>query len=368
MKVLHLLAGGDVGGIETLMRDYAKYSKHENHFIMLWGRDGKATTVIRAEGCPVVELQLKKGQELKGFRYIRKYCIKNHLDAVIAHHAAPLAHLYLLGLKYLMKNIKTIAYAHGAAEDMFRINDKKGLWLRKKILTLSLKRADAVVAISNFVGKSLIDCFDTPVGKIHVIYNGTPLPEYQAPKVDKKRGKFKIVYVGRLIKEKGVQLTLEALSKLKTDKEWSFYVIGDGPYRKQLEETSKNLGIDEKVIFMGSRSDVPQQLEEADIFIHFPVWREGFGITIIEAMAAGLVCICGNVGAIPEIITDGDNGYLIEYLNRDVLADVLADVLDKYDTSEMGRIRKNAVERAKQFSIESYTEKFEKVVGYYTIR
>lgn len=55
---------------------------------------------------------------------------------------------------------------------------------------------------------------------------------------------------------------------------------------------------------MGTRYNIPELLNDADIFIHMPEWEEGFGITIIEAMAAGVICVCSNNGAISEIINN----------------------------------------------------------------
>lgn len=363
MNVLHLLAGGDIGGIETLMSNYARYSENRNHFIMLWGENGSATNQIRSEGSPVIELKLHRGKELSSFKFVKDYCKENKIDVAIVHHAAPLAHLYLIGIKRMYPNIKIVTYAHGAAEDMSRKEKKQGLWLRKKILSKSLQKADAVVAISDCVKKSLVDYFGTPIDNIHIIFNGTPLSIYQNLCGHIDSNTIRLIYVGRLIEQKGVQLTLKALSKMKTNKKWKFVIIGDGSYRQELETMSKDLGLETYVEFLGKRTDIPQQLNNADIFVHFPLWREGFGITIIEAMAVGLVCICANVGAIPEIVTDGINGFLVEYRDTDALADALADALERYNTSEVRRIKLSAKERAKNFSIEKFVRQLDELIS-----
>jgi len=357
MKILHLMAGGNVGGIEILMKDFAGFSRHENHYMMIWGSDGATTQLLRQRNCPVTELKTTAKTSLKQFRIIENYCREQKIDLAIAHHAAPLAHLFLRHLKRKCPWLKTVAYAHGNAVNMARENEKRGLWLRKWVLARSLKRADLVVAISRSVAESLTGYFGTPKEKIRVIYNGTDLSAHAQQKPRPKERAVKLIYVGRLIELKGVQLTLRALAALKTDRPWCFQIVGDGPYRQELERQSRELGIAEQVHFLGERLDVPQLLADADLFVHMPVWEEGFGITIIEAMAAGKVCVCGDSGAISEIITHGVDGFLVPKQDVAALAGCLQAQFDQEQNWEM--IGKAAKERAKAFSVEIFVRELD---------
>jgi len=87
-----------------------------------------------------------------------------------------------------------------------------------------------------------------------------------------------------------------------------------------------------------------------------PVWEEGFDITVVEAMAAGCVCICAAKGGIPEIIEDGVNGYLIKSGTAEELADILQEVIPQYVEGKFVDAQKNAVRRSRDFSIETYSE------------
>lgn len=88
--------------------------------------------------------------------------------------------------------------------------------------------------------------------------------------------------------------------------------------------------------------------------MHFPVCEEGFGLTIVEAMSAGLVCICGNRGAVTEIIQDGVNGYVVN--NIDELSSRIEICLtNAYGGADL-RMRENARKNAEDFSIEKYSE------------
>lgn len=257
-------------------------------------------------------------------------------------------------LKNRYHNLRTVAYAHGAAEDMCRRNDPKGLIIRKKILKASLKRSTKVIAISNDVKKSLIEYLGIPENQISVIYNGIDTSRFTTNVQENLNNPVRLIYVGRLIKEKGVQLTLEALSNLPKGLNWTFDIIGDGSYRKELEQQVNALELKAQVHFMGNCSNIPELLKEHDVFIHMPEWDEGFGITIIEAMAAGLLCICREKGGIPEIVTHGKDGILI--YSRKELTEVLADILSRSEKYQVLKLRENAIIRAKDFDIKQFSK------------
>ena len=136
--------------------------------------------------------------------------------------------------------------------------------------------------------------------------------------------------------------------------------VGDGDYRAQLESDAENLRIEKYCKFAGIREDVPQILADSDIFVHSCIWEEGFGIGIVEAMAAGKVCICSNSGAIPEIITDGVNGYLSEKGNSKALAEAIMTVVDNKDNWENIQIRARTT--AYKFNMMNFVSRLDKVV------
>lgn len=348
MKIVHLLAGGNIGGIETLCKDYVNYSKHENLIVILWD-NGPLGKEMQKLGIKVVCLHASRKNALSIIRRVAKLCKDEKADALIAHHAAPISHLSLLYMKKYNRHLCTIAYAHGNANDMIRIQDKKGRWLRKLILKTSLKCADQVVAISKSVKDSLVNCFDTPKEKITVIYNGISLSRFNVPYKSNSGNTLRIIYVGRLIREKGVQSILKALTYLQPKEKYHLKIVGDGPYRTVLEAFVQEQGLTDMVDFLGSRRDIPELLSESDVFIHTPLWEEGLGITILEAMAEGKICICAKAGAIPEIITNGIDGFLIEKGNAEQLANTINTVVGMNNDKKQN-ISRNAKMRAKCFS------------------
>ena len=86
--------------------------------------------------------------------------------------------------------------------------------------------------------------------------------------------------------------------------------------------------------------------------MHPAIWQEGFGITIAEALSYGKICIASNRGAIPEIIESKKNGFLFEAEDSDALANIIKYVCSTMSKEQRLEIQKNAVERARDFSIE----------------
>ncbi len=314
-NVLHILAGGGTGGIEVLCEEYAYKSKHKNVFLILWN-PGVVSDEMRENGVDVVEVNAAKLGFVKTAREIEKTVKEYDIDTVVVHHGSPISHLHMQLVKMRHHDIRTVTYSHGLAGVMCRDEKKRGLTFRRAVLKWSLNKSDIIVAVSDISKRSLIETFGADAQKIHVIYNGIELKDYDTEKYESRAAhnaaKPEVIYVGRLIEGKGVQITLQALASVGDRLDFHFTVVGDGEYRGQLESLAARLGIDDKVTFMGSRRDVPRLLGRADVFVHVPTLEEGFGITIVEAMASGLVCICSRSGAIVELVHDGVDGILVD--------------------------------------------------------
>ena len=274
MKIMHLLAAGGTGGIETLCKNYAMYSAHDNTFVIIWGKDGDTYLEMRKNGADVIQLNASKKRPLQTLRRIDAIRRERKIDTVVVHHGAPLSHLYLVLVKKKAGNhIWTITYAHGNAEVIYRIHDRRWRFLRKRVLKYTLQNTDQIVAISQSVKESLVKYLNASEKKICVVYNGVDTKKFNHADLHPFSYPRRLIYVGRLVREKGVQITLKALAGLPEKLEWRFQIIGDGPFRKELEHMAAELNLQGKVQFLGIRSDIPRLLEKADIFIHMPVLK-----------------------------------------------------------------------------------------------
>ena len=93
---MHLLASGGTGGIETLCRDYAQYSHHENTFVFLWGKDDARYLEMKENGADVIQLNASKKHLFRMLKQIDDIRKSKQIQIVVAHHAAPMEYVYLI--------------------------------------------------------------------------------------------------------------------------------------------------------------------------------------------------------------------------------------------------------------------------------
>jgi glycosyltransferase involved in cell wall biosynthesis len=186
-----------------------------------------------------------------------------------------------------------------------------------------------------------------------VIYNGINVDDYSYfNKPLQKDNQNIIVSVGRLVKLKNYETAIRALSKI-SDFSYQYWIIGSGSLESQLKEIVNSLNLESKVKFLGFRKDIPQLLYQADIFLQTSLW-EGFGLAVVEAMAAGLPVVVSNVPGVREVVAEestetSEVGFLIDTLSDDDIADKLSKLIN--DPSLCLRMGQNAQLRASKFDI-----------------
>ena len=349
-KVLHILSSGSTGGIEIMMADFATYSTLENVFVFVWD-EGPNAERIKSTGCTTYFIDCHRIGPINTIRKICKLSKVEHPDVIISHHGNGFIRLTAQCAKKICNIKSNIIYVHSNAHDQIRQEIGIKSFLMNCMSRYCFKKANGYIAISESVKNSLVDYLKIKPQKIRVIYNGVNLERFINCQHDLE-DRIHFVFVGRLIKEKGVQIALSALSKLPDEIKWDFTVAGDGKYRVQLEQLAKSLGIDNKVFFLGTCHDIPSLLSKMDVFIHSCIWKEGFGIGLAEAMSAGKICIGSKIGAIPELIDDNKTGYLFEANNVESLANT---ILKAYNNEkEWKRIQQNAINKSQQYNLENY--------------
>lgn len=146
-----------------------------------------------------------------------------------------------------------------------------------------------------------------PANKIVTIHNGIPdSPERARPGGDS--GVVKILMVARFVRQKDHATLLRALPELNGRAEVLF--AGGGPLRQEMEELARELGVAQHVRFLGDRHDIPDLLASSHIFA-LPTNWEGFPISILEGMRAGLPIIASDVGGVSEAVKDGVTGFTV---------------------------------------------------------
>lgn len=347
MKILHMLALGGAGGIESLCVDIARYSKDENYFYFFWG-GGENAERIKLYTPNVVIRNFKNRNILKEYISFSDYVLKNNIECIIVQGMSPAMSIFLgIFLKY-HNNVMGCQYLHANSEDLF---SKK---IMKALFKWFYRYADGCIAISESVKESMKNICNTEY--IQVIYNGTDCKKYNLSKNEKKHSTVRLLYVGRIVKKKGLSLLIDALSQL--DLPFELDIVGGGTEEEELKKKVMALGLGERIKFAGVQWNIEQWLSEADIFVHPATWQEGFGITLIEAMAAGVPCVAFERGAIPEIITDNVNGYLAREVSVQSYLQRLRFAILQWNTEpeKFLEVSRKAKERAQYFDIHRFVD------------
>ena len=189
---------------------------------------------------------------------------------------------------------------------------------------LAYSFAHRIVVNSQAAAKRLRD-EGVRAGKIAHIANGLDLARY-AP-VRAALGNRVVTTVANLRPGKGHEVLLDAAARVVAGHpSVRFQIVGDGPRREELVRRAEALGLSGKVTFLGHSDDVPAILRESDVFA-FPSFMEASPNAVLEAMAAGLPVVASNVGGIPEVVTNGENGLLVPPGEAEALASGILRVL-----------------------------------------
>lgn len=166
-----------------------------------------------------------------------------------------------------------------------------------------------------------------------------------------------ILSVGRLVWKKGFDYSLQALSLLDID--FQYTIIGEGVDKERLQYAAYQLGIANKVIFAGKQphDKIAEYLNEADIYLQ-PSVQEGFCNAVLEAQASGLICIVSNAEGLPENVEDGKSGFVVPKRNSKAIAEKIKYVISLTD-AERQAISDYAVARVRSnFDVKDQIRKF----------
>lgn len=172
---------------------------------------------------------------------------------------------------------------------------------------------EATIVANNWLKNMLIQDFNVPAQKLRLYPYGYDQAAFtdrmkQASDVRKPAGKKVIMFAGRLIELKAPHHLTGALAGLKKQRsDWVCWIVGEGDMQVKLRAQIKALGLEDDVVFWGKRQDVPQMLQQADIFVQ-PSLLDNQPLSVIEAQLAGLPVIVSDSGGLPEMVSNGQTG------------------------------------------------------------
>jgi colanic acid/amylovoran biosynthesis glycosyltransferase len=216
--------------------------------------------------------------------------------------------------------VPLVAHFHGLDVSSSLVEDR---WYRWSLLR-NLSRFAAIVVVGEHQEKWMLD-HGVPRERLHLIPCGAPVSEYNAEAI-RAADRVRFMAVSRLVAWKGVDLTIRAFAEVAAKiREAELLIVGEGPERAALQALAVSLGVADRVTFAGacSSAEVRKYYETSHIFVqhsisHASGWVEGFGVTIVEAAAAGLPVVVSRSGGIGPQVVHGETGFLVK--ERDVVA------------------------------------------------
>ncbi|MBI2910192.1 MAG: glycosyltransferase family 4 protein [Chloroflexi bacterium] len=186
------------------------------------------------------------------------------------------------------------------------------------------------VAISRYTAREL-ESLGQPASKIRLVpcgIDGSEIKRYPKEPSDKVN----LLFVGHYRPRKGVDHLVDAFCRLNAENA-VLHLVGkkeDPQYFERIVAMARENGLEDRIIFHGQvdRDQLSHLYSQADIFV-FPSLQEGFGIVLLEAMSYGLPIVASNVSAIPELVIDGENGFLVPPADPDALAAAITKLIEE---------------------------------------
>lgn len=316
MRVLHLrtLSGTGGGPEKTIFNSSYRLKEYgcNTDIVYIVDPDSKAIPSLEdlssRLGVNLIWIKEKSGFSIDTIRKLKGIFLDSSYDIVHSHD--------------YKSNLFAVLLARGAGcRVVITLHGYNPTTLRERIYycldRFSFKKSDAIITPAYYLKRYIEKKYRADPDKVSVIYNGIDISDYEfMPSIRKGSDSLtsKIIYAGRLSREKRVFLLIEAVRILISDGFNVFLTIaGDGRERPALEELVKKEGISSSVLFTGyiSQGELRSLLYEQDILV-LPSEREGLPNVLLEAMAVGVAAVASRVGGVDELIRDGIDGLLFD--------------------------------------------------------
>lgn len=325
IKILQVINNLGSGGAERLIATYVPkmIAKGYQVDILLLQEAGSIyIEELEKLGVNIISLSENRKYSLRNIYLLRKIIKKGRYNIIHAH-LFPTIYFVALATLFL-KEIKLFYTEHNTFNR--RRKYKFFSILERKIYA----RYKKIICISNSVEKNLKDFLKKDINTI-IIYNGIEINKFKAAKcLEYKELGYNLsiedkllIMVGSFTEQKDQGTLIEALKFLP--QEYKILLIGDGIRRRKMEELTKKLNLKERVIFLGVRKDVKRILKLGKISVLSSKW-EGFGLVVVEAMAAEIPVLVTNVEGVREIVINPEQ--LFEVGNAKELAIKILKIVD----------------------------------------
>ncbi len=363
MKILMVVTSLNVGGAERQVADLADKLVERGHVVKIVYLTGKPVTLPQNPSIEIIPLNItfSLNNFIKAVKKIKKIVKDFNPDIVHTHMIH--ANIFMRIVRIFVPFPVLICTAHN-----FKEEGKKGsLKLREFLYRIT----DPLCDITTQVGKSGMERYVknkiTPANKIIYMPNGIDVNKFQRNELIREKmrkemnldeGFFVWLAVGRLVSQKNYNCLLQAFKKVIEARKNAFLLIaGGGELENELKKLASDLLLNDSVIFLGVRNDINKLMNAADAFVLSSDF-EGFGIVLVEASLSELPVVATDCGESPEIVKNGETGYLVPIKDPEALAKKMLEMmnLSELERRKMGEKGREYV--ANQYDLEKIVDKW----------
>lgn len=247
--------------------------------------------------------------------------IDEGLDVLHVHYAMPHAVCAILAKDMAKSDIGIVTTLHGT--DITVLGDDSAL---SGAIRYGIEKSDIVTAVSHSLVNQTMELI-APQQEIETIYNFVDEQEYYK----KDAGNLKellgiapdekvVIHVSNFRKVKRVPDIVKSFELIRKEMPAKLLLVGDGPEKHPVMEYVRGTSIEEDILFLGKQDNLSELYAISDLMLLLSQ-KESFGLVLLEAMACEVPCIGTNVGGIPEVISHGKNGYLVELGDTEKVAE-----------------------------------------------
>ena len=312
-KVLHLISSMNIGGAETMVKDYALLLDKKQFDIMIISLDkcyhSANEKILEQGGIPVIHLsEMRYSADCK-MNFLRKIkrSIGRYIDLrnIVKEYKPDIIHAHLFLGNYLrwipLKKWEIRLYYTVHNEPSFYYDasgkNREKYKAYQEICRLLKKEDATLIALHDNMKDELRQLFHTE--RVITVNNGINMSRFKRELYNKDEKKqqlgialntFVVGHVGRFHEQKNHDLIIDVFKEVVRQRDAHLLLIGDGPLRPHIEDKIRKLGLDKQVTILQNRADIPELLNVMDVFL-FPSLWEGFGNVLIEAQSMGLPCV-----------------------------------------------------------------------------
>ena len=367
IRLLYIITALNIGGAEMML--YRKLQclnrdQFEVVVVSLIDKGHLGKSIETELGIPVYELGLK--------RFINFYKAVSYLGKIIKDYKPDIVHSHMFHANIFSRVIRLFFYYPILICTIHNLDEKgrrKSAYWREKAYRFTDRMADFTTQVSRAGLAKYLSIGAVSPGKLAFMPNGIDLSLFKIDakiSVDLRRDlsfedSFVFLAVGSLTFQKDYPNMLNAFLKVSEKEPAAVLVIvGEGPLKNDLRKLCIEMGLTDKVKFLGLRTDVPVLMKMADCFVMSSAW-EGLPIVLLEAAAAGLPIIATNVGGNSEVVLDGENGFLVLSKDSDALGNAMLKIVRMPENIRAKFGVKGYNHVSNNYDIRQVTEKWEKI-------